>query len=135
MPGVPPAITPETEAFWAAGRAGELIVEECPGCGLHIFPPRGVCRRCYCRDLRLTPITGPGVVYSHTVNHNAWGPDAPAEYTVVLVEFPDYSGVRFVGVYDGHPPTIGDRVGFTLVPAFEGRFQLAFHPWTSRSGS
>jgi hypothetical protein len=130
---VPAAITPETATFWAAGNRGELTVEECPGCGLHVFPPRGVCRRCYRRDLRLRPISGPGTVYSHTVNHNAWGPDAPAVYTVVLVEFPGYSGVRFVGLFDdpAGPPRIGDQVGFTLVPAFDERFQISFHRWSA----
>lgn len=136
MPGVPAAISAETEAFWAAGVRGELTVEQCRNCGLHVFPPRGVCRRCYGRELAPVAVEGPGLVYSHTVNHNAWGPDAPAVYTVVLAEFPEFSGVRFVGIYrdpagSADPPGIGDRVGFSLVPAFDGRFQVVFHPWST----
>lgn len=136
LPGVPAEVTPESEPFWAAGRRGELVVEECDGCGLHIFPPRGVCRRCYGRDLHLRTVEGPGVVYSMTVNHNAWGPGAPEVYPLVLVEFPDYSGVRFVGSFEpgserAQMPAIGDLVGFSLVPAHDGQFQIAFAPWST----
>jgi uncharacterized OB-fold protein len=140
LPGVPAEVTPESEPFWAAGRRGELVVEQCDGCGLHIFPPRGVCRGCYGRDLHLRRVDRPGVVYSMTVNHNAWSLGAPEVYPLVLVEFPEYSGVRFVGSFtDGRgggadetePPAIGDLVGFTLVPAHGGQFQIAFAPWST----
>lgn len=134
MPGVPAAITAETEAFWAAGVAGALTVEECAGCGMHIFPPRGVCRRCYGRDLHLVPVAGPGVIAAETVNHNAWSPGGPAVYTVVLVEFLEYSGARFIGTFDDSagPARVGDLVDFDLVPAFERRFQLTFRPRSAR---
>jgi len=134
LPGVAPLVTPETEAFWAAGADGELSVEECAGCGLHVFPPRGVCRGCHGRELRLVPVRPPGVVYAATVNHNAWYPEGPTVFPLVLVEFPEYSGVRFVGVFEGpadpeETPAIGEPVGFRLVPAFGDRFQLSFHRW------
>jgi uncharacterized OB-fold protein len=141
LPGVPARVTPESAPFWAAGAGGELVVEECLACGLHIFPPRGVCRGCHGRELRFTPVRPPGVVYATTVNHNAWYPDGPTVFPLVLVEFPDYSGVRFVGRYAGPDgrcggsggagdlPRIDDLVGFELVPAFDGQFQLVFSPW------
>jgi hypothetical protein len=133
MPAVPPAITAETEAFWLAGAQGELVVEQCDCCGLHVFPPRGVCRGCRGRELTLVAVRPPGLVSSHTVNHNAWSPDGPAHYIAVLVEFPEFSHVRFVGMYDGpETPSIGDRVGFTLVPTSGQRFQLAFSRWDAR---
>lgn len=134
LPGVPAEVTPESEEFWAAGRRGELAVERCDSCGLHVFPPRGVCRGCYGRELHLRPVEGPGVVYSSTVNHNAWSPGAPEVYALVLVEFPEYSGVRFVGRFDdgrdgtGTPP-VGELVGFGLVPAHDDQFQLVFTAW------
>jgi uncharacterized protein len=140
LPGVPARITPETAPFWTAGAGGELVVEQCTDCGLHIFPPRGVCRGCYGRELRFVPVRPPGVVYARTVNHNAWYPDGPSVFPLVLVDFPDYSGVRFVGRCTGSGdaiepgdtdtlPKIDDLVGFELVPAFDGRFQLVFSPW------
>ncbi len=134
LPGVPARITPESEPFWAAGVDGELTVERCPDCGLHQFPPRGVCRACHGREPRFVPVRPPGVVHSMTVNRNAWYPDGPAEFPLVLVEFPAFSGVRFVGRYDGaEPPGFGAEVGFRLVPALGDRFQVVFHAWDGRS--
>ena len=129
--GIPLISTAETEAFWAAGAAGQLVVEQCVDCGLHIFPPRGICRRCHGRTLVDCVVTPPGEIYSYTVNQNAWAPDAEAVYTVGLVEFPDFSSIRFVGRVEGFDgePTIGDRVNFQLRPAFGDRFQITFTPW------
>lgn len=134
LPGVPARITAETEAFWTAGQAGSLVVEQCSACGLHIFPARGVCRSCHGRELRFVPVRAPGVVYSMTVNRNAWYPDGPAEFPLLLVEFPGFSGVRFVGRWDGdEPPGFGDEVDFRLIPALGDRFQIVFRPWDAGS--
>jgi uncharacterized OB-fold protein len=135
--GIPAEITPETASFWAAGAAGELVVDRCTSCGLHVFPPRGVCRDCLGREFTPCPISPPGVIYSLTVNHNAWSPGSPAVYTVGLVEFPHVSSIRMVGMLEefgdegtAGAPGIGDLVGFRLRPAFDGRFQISFVPWT-----
>jgi hypothetical protein len=134
LPGVPARATAETEAFWKAGQAGELVIEQCVDCGLHVFPPRGVCRSCHGRELRLVPVRPPGVVYSMTVNRNAWYPDGPAEFPLVLVEFPGYSGARFVGRWVGEdPPDFGSEVGFRLIPALGDRFQIVFGPLDGES--
>lgn len=129
--GVPAEITEETAAHWAAGAAGELTVEKCTACGLHVFPPRGVCSRCRGRDMAVCRVDPPGVVYSSTVNHKAWSPDADPVYTIGLIEFPDYSGIRFVGMFEDFDtdPEIGDQVDFHLVTAFDNRYQLRFTPW------
>jgi uncharacterized protein len=31
--GIPPAVTEETEAFWAAAAQGRLVAERCTSCG------------------------------------------------------------------------------------------------------
>ncbi len=66
-------------------------------------------------------MTGRGVVYSYTVNHQRWLPDLEVPYAVVLVEFPDHPGVRVPGRLRGCPPedvTIGleVEVGFEAGP-------------------
>ncbi len=65
------------------------------------------------------PITGPGVVYSFTVNHQRWLPDLEVPYTLVLVEFPGHPGVRVMGRLRGCEPdavTIGMAVAVGFVP-------------------
>jgi uncharacterized OB-fold protein len=95
--GIPPAVTEETAAFWDAAREGRLLVERCTACGVDAFPPRGICRACRSRDTLPVEVTGPGIVYSYTVNHQRWLPDLDVPYAVVLVEFPAHPGVRVPG--------------------------------------
>ncbi|RAY12656.1 hypothetical protein DPM19_23975 [Actinomadura craniellae] len=102
--GIPPAVTEETEAFWAAAKEGRLVVEGCSSCGAESFPPRGICRSCRARTPVPVEITGRGRVYSLTVNHQRWLPDLPVPYAVVLVEFPGHPGVRVAGRLRGCPP-------------------------------
>ncbi|WP_019925677.1 thiolase C-terminal domain-containing protein [Nocardia sp. BMG111209] len=102
--GIPPAVTEETEPFWAAAAEGRLVVERCASCGAETFPPRGICHHCRGRDLAITEITGPGEVYSYTVDHQRWLPDLAVPYAMVLVEFPDHPGVRVAGRLRGCAP-------------------------------
>jgi uncharacterized OB-fold protein len=129
--GVRPAITPETEPFWKAAAHGELLVERCTSCGLHVFPPRGLCRNCRSRTMEWVAVEPPGVLYSVTENHNAWSPDVETSYVVALVEFPEYSGIRFVGIAEGFDgvPEIGTLVDFGFHPALDGLARLHFTPW------
>jgi len=102
--GIPPAVTEETAPFWAAAAEGRLVVEACESCGAESFPPRGMCRSCHGRSMRAQEITGPGRIYSYTVNYQRWLPDLEVPYVIVLVEFPDHPGVRVVGRLRGCPP-------------------------------
>lgn len=132
--GVRPAVTPETEPFWKAAAAGELIVELCLRCGLHNFPPRGICRRCLSRTMDWVSVDPPGVLYSVTVNHHAWAPDIEPGYVAGLVEFPHYSGIRFVGLVEGFEdePPIGALLDFGFHTALDGLQRLHFMPWVER---
>lgn len=116
--GIPPAVTEETAPFWDAAAAGRLVVERCTACGAESHPPRGICRACRSRAMTWVEITGPGTVYSFTVNHQRWLPDLEVPYAVVLVEFPDHAGVRVVGRLRGCDP--GDAaIGMTVAVGFE----------------
>jgi uncharacterized protein len=66
-------------------------------------------------------ITSRGRIYSYTVNYQRWLPELDVPVAIVLVEFPDYPGVRVVGRLRGCPPediAIDDdvEVGFELGP-------------------
>lgn len=119
--GVPPVVTAETERFWDAARGGELLVERCRPCGQYVFPPRGICRRCRSRDLEPAIVDDVGVLYSFTVNHNAWFPGMPVPYGLGLAEFTNYPGFRVLGRLRGFDLTalsVGQhlRVGFQAGP-------------------
>ena len=117
--GIPPAVTEETEVFWAAAKQGRLVVERCTSCGAESFPPRGMCRTCRGRAMQPVEIVGRGVVYSFTVNHQRWLPDLEVPYAVALVEFPEHPGVRVTGRLRGVAPedvTIGMAVEVGFEP-------------------
>jgi uncharacterized protein len=116
--GIPPAVTEETAAFWAAAADGRLLVERCSACGAESFPPRGICRSCRGRSMDDVEVTGRGVVYSYTVNHHRWLPDLEVPYAIVLVEFPDHPGVRVVGRLRGCPPEEA-AIGMEVEVGFE----------------
>jgi uncharacterized OB-fold protein len=117
--GIPPAVTDETEAFWAAAAEGRLLVERCTACGAESFPPRGICRTCRSRDTEGAEVTSPGTIYSLTVNHQRWLPDLEVPFAIVLVEFADHPGVRVAGRLRGCDPAdaaIGDTVAVGFEP-------------------
>jgi len=130
--GIPPAPTPEAAPFWEAAAEGRLVVERCDTCGADSFPPRGICRACRSRATGWADVTGPGTVYSYTVNHQRWMPDLDVPYAVVLVEFADHPGVRVAGRLRGCAPddvAIGMAVdvgfesgpGGVAIPSFVAR--------------
>lgn len=116
--GIAPAITEETELFWEAAAKGRLLVERCDSCGAESHPPRGMCRSCRCRVVRAVEITGRGIVYSLTVNHQRWLPDLEVPFVVALVEFEEHPGVRIVGRLRGCDPEQA-RIGMAVDVGFE----------------
>jgi uncharacterized OB-fold protein len=116
--GIPPLVTSETEAFWAAAAQGRLVVERCSSCGAESFPPRGMCRACRGREMVSAEITGPGRVYSFTVNYQRWLPDLSVPYAIVLVEFAGHPGVRVAGRLRGCPPEEA-AIGMAVEVGFE----------------
>jgi uncharacterized OB-fold protein len=116
--GIPPTVTEETAAFWAAAAEGRLVVERCAACGAESFPPRGICRACRGREMLSAEITEPGRVYSLTVNHQRWLPDLEVPYTIVLVEFDDHPGVRVTGRLRGCAPEDA-AIGMAVEVGFE----------------
>lgn len=121
--GIPPAVTEEAQPFWDAAADGRLVVEHCDACGADTFPPRGICCACRSRDVGWVEVTGPGTVYTYTVNHQRWMPDLEVPYAVVLVEFADHPGVRVAGRLRGCAPdevAIGMAVDVGFEPGPDG---------------
>ena len=116
--GIPPAVTEETEAFWAAAQEGRLVIERCSRCGADSFPPRGICRSCRAREMVPAEVTGTGHVYSCTVNYQRWLPDLEVPYAIVLVEFAGHPGVRVAGRLRGCPPEQA-AIGMAVEIGFE----------------
>lgn len=117
--GIPPAVTEETAPFWDAAAEGRLLVERCVACGTDVFPPRGVCRACRGRRMEWVEVSGPGHVYSFTVNHQRWMPGLEVPYVIAFVEFADHPGVRVVGRVRGCAPdevVIGMEVAVGFEP-------------------
>jgi uncharacterized OB-fold protein len=132
--GIPPAVTEETAPFWAAAAAGRLIVEQCTACGAQSHPPRGACRACRGREMRSAEITGPGTVYSLTVNYQRWMPQLEVPFAIVLVEFPGHRGVRVAGRLRGCAPQDA-VIGMTVSVGFEpGPGGFAIPSFTAAGG-
>jgi len=89
-----PALEPESERFWRAGRAGRLEITRCRACGWYIHPPRPVCPRCLARDVGWEAVSGRATVVSYTVNHQRWMPGMEVPYTIGLVELVEQADLR-----------------------------------------
>ena len=64
-----------------------LVGEECPNCGVKIFPPRDVCLECVAPAKELYTFTGLGEVYSYTIIYDPpAGFEQNAPYVIALVK-------------------------------------------------
>jgi uncharacterized OB-fold protein len=123
--------------FFYAGLLGNrLLLNRCANCGLWHTPPRPICPRCWSEDLRATPVSGNGVVYSYT--RLSIGPAIPevdyaTPYAVVVVDLAEQEGLRFSGPYIADSqrplPEVGLPVRLTWTP-LRGNPHPAFAPQT-----
>ena len=74
----------------AALAEGRFLIQQCTGCGQHIYFPREVCPHCGSDDLALVAPTGLGTVYSVTTVRRK--PDAGGDDNVCLIDLDE--GVR-----------------------------------------
>ena len=64
-----------------------LVGEECPSCGVKLFPPRDVCLECAAPARELYTFTGLGEVYSYSTVYEApAGFDHMTPYIVALIK-------------------------------------------------
>lgn len=87
LPAPKPAITPETEAFWAATTDGRLLLRRCTDCETVYHYPRALCPDCLSGDTEWTEASGEGVIYSYTVIRQTRGEYSDATpYVLAYVE-------------------------------------------------
>jgi uncharacterized protein len=111
-----PAISSDTEFFWAGVARGELLIQRCASCGTLRHPPRPACGRCRSFDWDTVRASGRGVVHSHVTVHHPVVPPFEAPYGVALIELEE--GVRLVSNVIGIDPH-EVRIGLPVEVAFE----------------
>jgi uncharacterized OB-fold protein len=85
-----PNATEDTEAYWAACKAGKLVVSRCGGCGHRFLPPSSICPACLSADVSFQPVSGRGKIYSFIVVHRPLHPaffeEAPYNVAIIQLE-------------------------------------------------
>jgi uncharacterized protein len=124
-----PLITPLTQPFWDAARAGRLDVQYCSACGHHRFPPSKVCENCLSEDSRWVSVSGRGTVWSVCEFHRPYFEGFDLPYNVALVRLDEgprmYTNIIEVP-YDRIE--IGMRVEAVFEKATETVTLLKFRP-------
>lgn len=88
-----PAIDDTNEFFWTSGADGLLRFLRCQSCGYYLHPPVPRCPECGSKEVAPEAVSGRGLVFSYTVNHQSW--DGGTEpYAIVLVELAEQLGLR-----------------------------------------
>ncbi|MBB2919335.1 Zn-ribbon domain-containing OB-fold protein [Cupriavidus alkaliphilus] len=116
-----PVPTPVTMPFWEGTQAGELRLQQCGGCGKHVFYPRTHCPACGAAALTWVRASGRARLYSYVINHMAmpgWAGDTP--YVIAIVELEE--GPRIMTNLVGVPADPAKlRLDMPLQVAFEVR--------------
>jgi uncharacterized protein len=111
-PVMRPAVSPDTEFFWAGTRAGELRIQRCGACGALRHPPGPACLSCGAtRNQGYQVAAGTGTVYSYVVHRHPPVPGKELPIVIALVELAE--GVRVMAELTGIKP--GDvRIGLPV---------------------
>ncbi|MFA5883822.1 MAG: Zn-ribbon domain-containing OB-fold protein [Acidimicrobiia bacterium] len=59
----------ETEPFWAAANAQQLLVKHCNACGEYHFYPRPFCPLCWSADVEWFEASGRATLYTWSIVH------------------------------------------------------------------
>ncbi|RDE04881.1 Zn-ribbon domain-containing OB-fold protein [Sphingomonas aracearum] len=102
----PPAVNPETQAFWDAAAEGRLLLKHCLACGETHYYPRSLCPFCFSDRTEWREAAGTGEIYTVSVMRRGAG----APYAVAYVTLDE--GPRMLTNLRGDLDAfrIGDRV-------------------------
>lgn len=108
------ATTAETERFWSELAAGRVVVDWCPACDTHVWPPAERCRHCMglADDERVLP--GTGRIYSYSVVHRP-ARGFPAPYVLAYVEL-DGGPTVMANIVDTDPERVAVGAAVEFVP-------------------
>jgi uncharacterized protein len=110
-----PAITPDTEFFWAGLNERRLLIRRCADCGHLHHPPGPMCPKCHSYQWTAQAVSGRGVLHSHVIVHQPQLPGFSYPLAVALVELEE--GVRLLGNLQGTEPQ-ALRIGMPLEAEF-----------------
>ncbi|BBZ15474.1 Zn-ribbon domain-containing OB-fold protein [Mycobacterium branderi] len=129
LPAPAPLVNPETEPFWRAADAGQLLLKRCSSCDATIWYPRDLCPECGSFNTEWFEGSGRGTVYSFTVNHKGDGVYRGEPYVLAYVELQEGPRVmtNIVGV-DPADVRIGMPVKSVFAKTGEGSALLRFEP-------
>jgi uncharacterized protein len=99
---VRPAISRDTEFFWAGTAVRELRIQRCGECGVLRHPPGPLCLACGAAKPGYVVAAGTGEVFSYVVHHHPPVPGRQVPFVVALVQLTE--GVRMVGELLGIGP-------------------------------
>jgi hypothetical protein len=114
-----PAVSPDTEFFWAGTQLGELRIQRCGECGALRHPPGPACLNCGAlRNQGYQVAAGTGTVYSYVVHRHPPVPGKQLPIVIALVELTE--GVRVMAELTGIEPDKAEigmpvRAGFIRV--------------------
>jgi uncharacterized OB-fold protein/acyl dehydratase len=97
-----PAVSRDTEFFWAGTARHELRIQRCGECGALRHPPGPMCLACGGGKPDYVVAAGTGEIYSYVVHHHPPVPGRQVPFVVALVQLPE--GVRMVGELLGAGP-------------------------------
>ena len=98
----PPIFDHDDAFFWEGTRRGELLIQQCGGCGVLRHPPTPMCARCGSTDNRSTVSAGKGSILTWIVSRHPTEPDAEPRI-VILVQLDE--GTRIVSNLVDADPT------------------------------
>lgn len=131
LPATAPAVTPETEEFWAATAEGHLLLRRCDDCGIVIWYPRAHCPSCASLNTSWTQAEGFGSVYTFTVVHRSMveGFRDAVPYVIAYVELDEGPRV-LTNIVDCDPESveIGQRVSAVFHDTGNGSALFRFRP-------
>lgn len=124
-----PIPTIDSAFFWEGMERGELLTQQCGGCGSYWHPPRPMCPKCHSLDQKHVALSGEGVVYSWIlpIHPAPVGFDEPP--IVALVDLKE--GVRIVSNVRGVDPKVmknGLKVRVAFEPTRGGKAVPVFYP-------
>ncbi len=95
-----------SEAFWEATLDGDLLLQECPGCGHRQYYPRVLCTECGATEPDFVESECHGTVYAYTVCHipGDFGFAERTPYGVATVELAE--GPRMLVFVDADPDEV-----------------------------
>jgi uncharacterized OB-fold protein len=131
LPAPAPAVTPETEEFWAATGEGRLLLRRCDDCGTVIWYPRAHCPACGGPHTSWIDASGKGTVYTFTVVHRSGveGYRDVLPYIIAYVELDEGPRV-LTNIVECDPASV--EVGMPVTAVFhdtgEGNALFRFRP-------